>query len=68
MIEVIPAVMPRSKSDLEEKIGQVAEHVGMVQIDVMDGKLTPARSWPYFSSDEMGFEAMASGAEGFPYW
>lgn len=68
MIEIIPAVMPRSKSDLEEKISLVAEHVSLVQIDVMDGKLTPARSWPYFSSDEMGFEAIASGEEAMPYW
>lgn len=46
-IEIIPAIMPGSFADLNEKYSQVKDFVKMVQIDVMDGNFAPSKSWPY---------------------
>lgn len=46
-IEIIPAIMPKSFEDLNEKYSRVKDFVNIVQIDVMDGKFTQSVSWPY---------------------
>lgn len=46
-IEIIPAIMPKSFEDLNEKYSRVKDFVNIVQIDVMDGKFTQSISWPY---------------------
>ncbi|MDP6388087.1 MAG: ribulose-phosphate 3-epimerase [Candidatus Pacebacteria bacterium] len=58
-IEVIPAIMPESLNDLSEKHSRVSDYVGIVQIDVMDGKFVPSVSWPYLqglSLDKIDFD------------
>jgi len=47
MIEVIPALMPKNFSELEEYAGQFRGLTKGVQIDVMDGIFVPEVSWPY---------------------
>jgi ribulose-phosphate 3-epimerase len=46
---VVPAVLPTSKKDLEEKLALFASFSGIsrVQIDVVDGKFASPASWPY---------------------
>lgn len=46
-IEIIPAIMPKSFKDLQEKYFLVKDFADIVQIDVMDGRFTPTKSWPY---------------------
>ena len=52
MAEVIPAIMPDSFNDLNEKYAQVKDFVSIVQIDVMDGKFVPSKNFPYIQNDE----------------
>lgn len=51
-IEIIPAIMPESFVDLNEKYSQVKEYVGIVQIDIMDGEFVPSKSFPYMGNGE----------------
>lgn len=46
-IEIIPAIMPESLQDLNEKYAQVKDFAPIVQIDVMDGNFVQSVSWPY---------------------
>ena len=66
-IEIIPAVMPSSFADLREKLSRVVGAAPLVQIDVMDGKFVPSRSWPYGKHDD-NFEKILAEEEGMPYW
>ncbi len=47
MIEIIPALMPKSFSELEQYAGQFHGLIKGVQVDVMDGIFVPEKSWPY---------------------
>ena len=66
MSRIIPAVLPRSKADLDEKLALFASFAGItrVQIDVVDGRFAEPRSWPYGTEDELG--AMARAGEYLP--
>jgi ribulose-phosphate 3-epimerase len=47
MIEIIPAIMPRSFEDARERSARVAGLVPTVQLDLMDGVFVPEKTWPY---------------------
>ncbi len=49
MIEIIPALMPKSVEDIESFIDRYKniESVSFLQIDIMDGILTPYHTWPF---------------------
>lgn len=70
MIEIIPAIMPESFRDLEEKMSLVDGLTSVVQVDLMDGILTGKKSWPYFK--EFGLDRDLVEVEheikGFPFW
>lgn len=65
-IQIIPTVMPNDYDDLIEKIDFVRHAVSFVNIDVMDGKFVPSRSWPY--ADSSHFNKMMQQEEGLPHW
>lgn len=65
MIEIIPAVMPRSLNDLEEHVSRVFGSAPWVQVDVMDGRFVRGKTWPYISFDAKAFEFEF---EGLPHW
>lgn len=58
MVEVIPAIMPESFEDLNEKYSRVREYVDIAQIDVMDGEFVPSQSFPYITSQEQSLETI----------
>ena len=62
MTEAIPAIIPKNLKDLYEKADSVREYVSTVQVDIMDGKFAPVKSWPY--NDLLQFENLAK--EGKP--
>lgn len=66
MIEIIPAIMPKNYEDLSEKMGLFAGVVPLVQLDIMDGKFVPARTWPY--PKDARFDALLAEDEGMPEW
>ncbi len=73
MIEIIPAIIPKSFKDLQENMSLVTGFVPLVQIDVLDGKFVPSHSWPYVSEAKHGvtdadFVAIISEEESFPFW
>lgn len=66
-IEIIPAILPRDYSDLEEKITLVTGAVKWVQIDVCDGQFVPQPSWPYRKQDDF-FTKITKEEDGLPGW
>ncbi len=66
MAEVIPAIIPKSLSDLAAHLEIVRGLVSYVQIDVCDGIFVSSRSWPYPHDKE--FEKIVSQSEGLPLW
>lgn len=52
---VVPAVLPSSREDLEEKLALFARipSVSRVQIDVVDGHFASPASWPYSAPGEL---------------
>lgn len=67
MIEIIPALMPKNYDDLAEKMGLFAGVVSLVQLDIMDGKFVPNRTWPYDPKDAH-FAKIVLQEEGMPEW
>lgn len=67
MIEIIPAIMPKSYDDLVEKMRLFVGVVPLVQLDIMDGRFVMARTWPYFPGDQH-FARIVSEEEGMPEW
>lgn len=66
MIEIIPAIMPKDYEDLDEKMSLFVGVVPLVQLDIMDGKFVPARTWPY--PKDTHFDAILAEDEGMPSW
>ncbi|KKS27876.1 MAG: Ribulose-phosphate 3-epimerase [Parcubacteria group bacterium GW2011_GWC1_42_11] len=66
MIEIIPAIMPQSYDDLDEKMSLFVGVVPLVQLDIMDGKFVPARTWPY--PRDAHFDAIVAEEDGMPSW
>lgn len=67
MIEIIPALMPRTFEELREQIGKFVGIVSIVQIDVMDGVFVPEKSWPY-SENKNELQELASNRNTIPFW
>lgn len=66
-VEIIPALMVRDYEDLEEKVETFVGLVRYVQLDVMDGKFVPNRSWPHTPGD-VHFKKIEKEEEGLPCW
>ena len=64
--EIIPAIMPNSYEDLQEKALSVAGAVQWVQVDVMDGIFVDSESWPYSAENLIGFQDMVKNGEKLP--
>ncbi len=68
MTEIIPAIIPKSFEDLENKLSLMSGVVSMVQIDILDGKFTSDGSWPYLRTPDPDFVKIIKEEEGFPFW
>ena len=64
---IVPAVLPKSRSELEEKLAILAQipQVTRIQIDVVDGNYAAPASWPYNAPGDL--EAMAAAGEILPF-
>lgn len=68
MADIIPAILPRSYKDLNDKLALAATTgVLNVHVDVTDGTLTPSAHWPYNEGDDE-WERIKREDVGFPYW
>ena len=68
MTQVVPAIIPQTKEQLEEEIKKVSEFASLVQIDISDGIFTPVKSWPYNGRDTDFFEKLKKQEVGWPKW
>lgn len=66
-MEIIPAILPKSFVEIEEKIELVKYFADFVQIDICDGKFVPNTTWPYIKPDQ-NFEAILREERGMPEW
>ena len=67
MSELIPAILPKIFEDLEDKMNMVAGRVPLVHVDVIDGTLTPGKTWPLVG-DNGEWQKILEEKEGMPAW
>ncbi|MFA6158097.1 MAG: hypothetical protein WC763_00510 [Candidatus Paceibacterota bacterium] len=69
MAEIIPAILPKSYAELEEKLELIAAHAPVVQVDVCDGGYTSSRTWPYLKGDHDDiFQDIIDQNRALPHW
>ncbi|MDZ4226396.1 MAG: hypothetical protein U1C66_02815 [Patescibacteria group bacterium] len=66
MIEIIPAILPKSFKELEEHVARVHGFVKKVQVDVVDSRFARNKTWPY--KDRGTFERIVKEEHGLPFW
>lgn len=44
---IVPAILPRSRADLDEKLLRLQGLVDAVQVDIVDGRFVVPATWPY---------------------
>lgn len=66
-MQIIPAIIPKSFKELEEKLETINGVASFVHIDVIDGKFVGKPSWP-FVGDRGEFLAIKKQERGFPFW
>lgn len=49
MATIVPAILPTSRADLDDKLQRLAGLSDEVQIDIVDGRFVAPASWPYGS-------------------
>jgi len=52
MTKVVPAIIPKSFDELEDKLDIVADFVDSVQIDISDGEFAGSTTWPYTEGED----------------
>lgn len=68
-VEIIPAILPSSYRDLEDKLMRVRGLTRSVQIDICDGFFVPSKTFPYTNSaDKEQFAQILAEEETLPYW
>jgi len=67
-IQVVPAIIPKSFHDLSSRVQEVKSFADLVQVDILDGKYVPEKSWPYTVPNDPDFEKIKSEGEGLPFW
>ena len=66
-VEIIPALMPKSFTELRELTERFVGLVNIVQLDVMDGIFVPEKSWPY-SENKNDIADLVADYETIPFW
>lgn len=68
MIEIIPAVLPKTKQDIEDLVQKFIEtDVQTIQIDLVDGSFASPKTWPYNLKNQYE-EYKVLEKDGFPGW
>lgn len=67
MIEIVPAILPYTFSELEKSLESVRGACNFVQIDITDGKFAGRPSWPLAKLDK-NFEEILKQEKGMPFW
>lgn len=67
MAEVIPAIIPKTFSELNQKLDLISGIVDVVHIDILDGKMTADKSWPNINTPDSNFVKIIREEEAFPF-
>lgn len=68
MIEIIPAIMPKNREDIEATVTRYVEtSIQTIQLDLMDGDFVSGKTWPYRIKNQFQ-EYKILEEEGFPGW
>ena len=67
MSVIVPAILPVSHEDLEQKLDTLVGLTDSVQVDIVDGKFVVPPSWPYKNASEPKPFPGASGNETFSH-
>jgi len=67
MVEIIPAIMPKSFKDIEVHTKRVRDDVPVVQLDIMDGKFVKGVTWPYTKGGEDEMKKLVRKEIHLPY-
>lgn len=66
MATIVPAILPTSRLDLEQKLGRLKGLASEVQVDIVDGVFASPASWPYAEgSTEFAHAAVLPHLEDF---
>src|SRR3989344_4151701 len=65
-VELIPAIIAKNLEDLKGQLSVVNGLLPKVQIDMLDGKYTKYKSWPFGNIEN--FKIFSSENEGLPFW
>lgn len=68
MLEIIPAIMPKTFDELREKSASVYRHVKTIHVDVMNGSMTPSVNWPFLEGGLLDIDKITKGELSLPYW
>lgn len=68
MLEIIPAILPKTYSEIEMKVAHVVGHAPWVQIDFCDGKFVQNKTWPFNQQDEDVYDAILKEKQALPFW
>ena len=68
MTQVVPAIIPQTREQLEEEIKRLSKFANLLQIDISDGIFTPTKTWPYNAHDIQFFNDLKTQEIGWPQW
>jgi ribulose-phosphate 3-epimerase len=68
MTQVLPAIIPKNKTQLEEEMNRVSTFAKLVQVDIADGTFAPVKTWPYNGQDTDFFDDIKKEDAGWPKW
>jgi len=67
MIEIIPGMIPQDLNVIREKLESIVGLVKKVQVDIVDGKYAPTKTWPFNGDQYDEVVKMVRGEEKFPF-
>ncbi|MEK7062987.1 MAG: hypothetical protein AAB861_01055 [Patescibacteria group bacterium] len=67
MTDIIPGMIPQNLNIIREKLEMVKDLVKKVQIDLVDGKYAPPKTWPFNGDQYDQMVKMVRGEEKFPH-
>ncbi len=65
---IVPGVLVQNYLDIQTQVGQVAELVPLVQLDICDGVFVKNKTWPYTGRDMRAYQDILNEDDGLPYW
>ncbi len=68
MAEIIPAIIPKSFSNLLQEAEKIKDLINCIHVDITDGNIGEGKpSWP-FENDRGDFNEILSQKKGLPFW